>query len=269
MRGSDKRKQAIYELVRKHVPDHGRVLEVSCGNGETLRRLKDDGFTVRGTNFTVYSEYDRGVPVDWGVDLLAGLPYDDGAFECVILCDVLEHLSDHQKAISELTRILASGGCLILASPNIMRIQSRLHFFLTGFFKVKRAFVGLDVPIDRSFAFHNYPVHLPVLLYLLEANGAGCLDVKGAGYKIKSFVGSLIFLLFIIPFTYHNVYIREKNIVGSHASGQFFRSLVSLEGLCAESLIVVAKKDFSNQPNRQAKTTLPSWSDRCYDGEGL
>jgi 2-polyprenyl-3-methyl-5-hydroxy-6-metoxy-1,4-benzoquinol methylase len=262
LHGNVKRKQKIYELVREHVPATGKVLEVSCGKGEILKRLADVGYAVTGTNFTRYDDHNREVPIDWGVDLIEGLPYDDGTFECVILCDVLEHLSDHRKALSELTRVLASDGYLILSSPNIMRIQSRLHFLLTGFFKVKRAFIGLDVPLEKSFAFHNYPVHLPVLLYLLEANNVGCVDVKGVEYKLKSFLGSLILLLLLLPFTYYTLYIREKNIVTSRSSGHYFHHLLSLEGLCAENLIVVAKKGLSVQGEWEVKTALPSWSER-------
>lgn len=42
--------------------------------------------------------------------------------------------------------------------------KPRLHFLFTGYLKVKWDFIGHDVPMEQAFAFHNHPVHLPVLL---------------------------------------------------------------------------------------------------------
>lgn len=45
------------------------------------------------------------------------LPFADGSFERIIASEVLEHIGDDRRAISELTRVLAPGGVLAVTVP--------------------------------------------------------------------------------------------------------------------------------------------------------
>ena len=47
------------------------------------------------------------------------LPYQDGAFNVVIIKHIVEHLPDPAKAINEIGRVTEKGGILILATPNL------------------------------------------------------------------------------------------------------------------------------------------------------
>jgi SAM-dependent methyltransferase len=48
------------------------------------------------------------------------LPFGDGAFKLVLLCEVFEHLRvDPLHALDEIHRVLATGGMLILETPNL------------------------------------------------------------------------------------------------------------------------------------------------------
>lgn len=46
------------------------------------------------------------------------LPFDTNTFDAVTMFDVLEHVPDHQKAISEALRVLRQGGFLLVSTPN-------------------------------------------------------------------------------------------------------------------------------------------------------
>ena len=48
----------------------------------------------------------------------SSLPFDDGAFDCVIVVDMMEHVDDDQALAHELLRILAPEGTLILNVPH-------------------------------------------------------------------------------------------------------------------------------------------------------
>lgn len=50
----NKKRQKIFDLVNKHVQSAGKVLEVSCGEGKILARLKESGYTVRGTTYNPF-----------------------------------------------------------------------------------------------------------------------------------------------------------------------------------------------------------------------
>jgi 2-polyprenyl-3-methyl-5-hydroxy-6-metoxy-1,4-benzoquinol methylase len=262
-RNSPIRSEQVYRLVKRHVPSEGKVLEVSCGSGTILKNLRKDGYTVRGTNYTKYSGFEGAIDVDLGVDILKGLPYEDASFDCVILHDVIEHLSDHTQAVKELARVARSGGYVFISTPNIMKINSRLNFFLTGFLKSNKAFVGFDVPPERAFGFHNYPAHLPTLLYQLNSNGVETVFVDAVGYKFKSYLMWLLFAPLILPSTCLKTHVLEKHLRGTAASGLLFKTLTSFKTLCGESWIVVGrKKETPAVPSAEA-THLPSWSERC------
>jgi ubiquinone/menaquinone biosynthesis C-methylase UbiE len=190
------RRQRVCELVKHLVPRGHRILEVSCGRGEILKGLQDEGYAVQGTNCTRYPYCPDSIRADTGVDILRGLPYESGNYDCVILSEVIEHLSDHAAAVKEICRVAKNGGYVIVVTPNMMKINSRINFLLTGFFKVNKAFVGFDVPLDRSFGFHLYPSHLPTFLYQLHANNVDAVAIDAVGYKAKSY----LFWLMLIPF---------------------------------------------------------------------
>src|SRR5512140_694891 len=125
--------RSVLELLADVPAEARRVLDVSCKRGELLKALKERGFAVQGTQFAADAPGVDGIPVDRGVNLLTGLPYAAETFDVVLLVEVIEHLENHRAALSELARVLKPGGILILTTPNVMRIKSRLHFFLTGY----------------------------------------------------------------------------------------------------------------------------------------
>ena len=46
-----------------------------------------------------------------------GLPFAAASFDCVIISEVLEHLSDDRRALKEIARVLKPGGILALSVP--------------------------------------------------------------------------------------------------------------------------------------------------------
>jgi SAM-dependent methyltransferase len=46
------------------------------------------------------------------------LPFDNYSFDAVTMFDVLEHIPDHEKAVSEALRVLRPGGFLLISTPN-------------------------------------------------------------------------------------------------------------------------------------------------------
>ncbi len=60
------------------------------------------------------------------------LPFADGAFGCVMLCETFEHLRiDPAFVLSEINRVMAPGAVLVLTTPNVYSLPSLVRF-LTG-----------------------------------------------------------------------------------------------------------------------------------------
>lgn len=55
------------------------------------------------------------------------LPYDDETFDAVLLCEVIEHLTeDPTFALAEIHRVLRPGGSLLLTTPSVFRMRNVL-----------------------------------------------------------------------------------------------------------------------------------------------
>lgn len=109
-------------LARKHGSRGGGVLEIGCGLGHLLSWLCED-YQVVGTDINRWAieQAQKNVPqgsfyVQPAEDL--GI-FPKAAFQTVIAKHVVEHLSGPELAIHEISRVLAPGGLLILATPNL------------------------------------------------------------------------------------------------------------------------------------------------------
>lgn len=173
-----------------HFP-HLRVLDLSCGEGEILNRLKSLGCEVQGTHYRDddYIVKNRGglssLKIVSGVDLHRPLPFADESFQVVILSEVLEHLEWHGTVIREAGRILEKGGYLLFTTPNIFRLHSRLQFFLTGKHKLIQRRLGWDLGYNERYAYHITPVDFPLVHALLYQAGLRIQELRST--RIKPF----------------------------------------------------------------------------------
>lgn len=59
-------------------------------------------------------------------------PYADGSFDCVLFCEILEHLlMSPERAVAEMARIVRPGGFLVISTPNATRLTN-LYFLMLG-----------------------------------------------------------------------------------------------------------------------------------------
>ncbi len=109
-------------LALRHGPKSGRVLEVGTGLGHLLLWLSDR-YQVVGTDINPYAleAARRNVPqaqfLEQSAEDLGAFP--DASFQILIAKHVVEHLREPEKGIAEMSRVLAPGGLLVLATPNL------------------------------------------------------------------------------------------------------------------------------------------------------
>ena len=76
---------------------------------------------VEGTHFVDLSEPAvaklRARAASASLGSITALPYSDGAFGLVCAVDIVEHVDDEDSALSELSRVCAAGGALLIAVP--------------------------------------------------------------------------------------------------------------------------------------------------------
>ncbi len=60
-------------------------------------------------------------------------PFEDGAFDVVLFCEIIEHLTvDPLAALREIKRVLRSDGVLVLTTPNVNRLENVVKMITGG-----------------------------------------------------------------------------------------------------------------------------------------
>ncbi len=109
-------------LARHFGPRQGRVLEIGCGLGHLLGWLADR-YQVTGVDVNAWAleqarqNAPQGTFREMSAEDLGA--FENGTFQIVIAKHVVEHLADPEKAITEMSRVLAPAGLLLLATPNL------------------------------------------------------------------------------------------------------------------------------------------------------
>jgi ubiquinone/menaquinone biosynthesis C-methylase UbiE len=108
------------------------VLDIGCGDGVFTVVAADAGAAVVGVDVAegaLVRARRRAPEVDFRLAPIdGGLPLDDNAFELAWASEVIEHIADTANWLSELRRVLAPGGRLLITTPS----HGRLPLALAG-----------------------------------------------------------------------------------------------------------------------------------------
>ena len=98
-------------------PQGKAALEVGCGGGILCEEIARMGFDVTGIDPSEHSlqiatshAKESGLRINYEKGTGEALPYRDNSSDIVFCCDVLEHVRDVPKVISEIFRVLKPGG---------------------------------------------------------------------------------------------------------------------------------------------------------------
>jgi ubiquinone biosynthesis O-methyltransferase len=101
------------------------TLEVGCGAGDFSIHLSKAGanvtaidFSPRAIDIAIRKARHHRRDVTWRVADAEALPFEDGRFDVVFSCECLEHVPHPPQMIAELSRVLKSGGVLVLTTEN-------------------------------------------------------------------------------------------------------------------------------------------------------
>ena len=140
----------------------GKALDIGCGNGGYLKRLKEEGWSVFGVDISaiaVESAKNLGFSVFRGE--LADMKFKSDFFKVITLKHVLEHVHDPLGLLREAHRILSDDGILMICVPNIK---------------------NWEVQLFRQYWF---PIETPRHLYQFDFHTLN-LVLKRAGFEINT-----------------------------------------------------------------------------------
>ncbi|MBD3809812.1 MAG: class I SAM-dependent methyltransferase [Sulfuricurvum sp.] len=135
------------------------VLEIGCGNGATLQKLKKIGIANKTTGIELfpsednfYDTVDHFFPEN--VEQMAFPSYMNNSFDIILLGDVLEHLVDPWSTLKKVSTLLKAEGRIIVSLPNIRYYTILKSIIFNGDFKYEEAGI-LDKTHLRFFCRKN------------------------------------------------------------------------------------------------------------------
>jgi 2-polyprenyl-6-hydroxyphenyl methylase/3-demethylubiquinone-9 3-methyltransferase len=109
-------KKKLFDELKVN-PQGKSALEVGCGGGILCEEIARMGFDVTGIDPSEHSLQIAAshakasrLPINYEKGTGEALPYGDNSSDIVFCCDVLEHVRDVPKVISEISRVLKPGG---------------------------------------------------------------------------------------------------------------------------------------------------------------
>jgi len=114
---------------------HLRWLDIGCGRGHLLRRIRDELAPAKliGVDPIDWLEDDLREDVDFhavAAEEIAGLD----AVDRVMMIEVIEHLEAPWSVLRQAARLVAPGGWIVVSTPNLARLRNRLELAARGHF---------------------------------------------------------------------------------------------------------------------------------------
>jgi 2-polyprenyl-6-hydroxyphenyl methylase/3-demethylubiquinone-9 3-methyltransferase len=162
-----------------------RVLDIGCGGGFLAEEFAALGCRVTGVDPSPVSigaarahAAGRGLRIDYRVGAGEELPAPDAAFGVACCCDVLEHVSDVDRVISETARVLEPGGLYLFDTVNRTRASKLLAI---------KAMQQWPLTRLTDVAFHDWDMFITPaeLAAILERHGLAPGETTGLGARAK------------------------------------------------------------------------------------
>ncbi len=225
--------EKVLSLLLNEKP--GLLLDVPAGEGAFAAKARELGHEIQCGDIKASRFKVQGITCDQ-VDLNKLWPYSNDMFDYVVSVEAIEHLENPWHVVREANRVLKPGGKLIMTTPNVLTIKSRLSYLLYGYPNYFHYMFERDHDRrDESPVDHINPVGFLELRHILSRNGFQVEAVEANRYfKRHSVFYQLLRLLLLSS--------GRSHVRNDKAKATVRQTLLSAALLFGEILVLKAQK---------------------------
>lgn len=126
-------------FVKGYIRVDFKILDIACGTGSFLNKLKRK---KKGLEFVGTDQSEKMLEIGRkkfkGIRLIPAdaenLPFQDNCFDFVSIIDSFYYFQDKKKVLSECSRVLKLGGYLLIYTPSIDNLLTRIAIWSVKWF---------------------------------------------------------------------------------------------------------------------------------------
>jgi SAM-dependent methyltransferase len=125
--------------LRRCLASDGILLDIGCGAGGLLTAAASMGYAGAGidASMPLLIAAKRMIEAHGGTATLAcayaeSLPLTSDSVSAVTMYDLIEHVDDPERVVTEACRVVRPGGYLAISTPNRFSLAAEPHVFLWG-----------------------------------------------------------------------------------------------------------------------------------------
>lgn len=182
----------IVDLLVENLAGRGQCLEVGVGTGRLALPLATAGIEMAGVDISeqmlskLIENAGGRPPFQLAVADARALPFPDGWFGATLISHVLQLVADWQQVVTELVRVVGTGGVVIVDLGWRRGLRLELQQRFADEVGLERIDIGLDpkrvADLDREFARHGAVLReLPRVVETRDARVGDLVDRLEAG----------------------------------------------------------------------------------------
>lgn len=192
---------AVIDAARKNLSSllqGGKHLDIGAGQGELIQELRHAMPMISSAcDFHVERFAVEDIPCKQINLNHEPLPYPDAEFDLVTSSEVVEHVENYRALLREAFRVMASNGVLVLTTPNVLNVNSRVRYLVSGFANL---FGPLPVRNDKLYSTGGHITPIPYFYLAHALLDAGFDKVELSIDKIQK--TSVFWLILLAPFIF-------------------------------------------------------------------
>jgi len=198
------RRKIAIDLIKEYTgaDKDKKIADIGCGTGALLHELSVLGkvYGIDSSAKAISYCRQRGLQ-NLTTGNIDNLPFADDEFDVALCLDVLEHLPDDRRAISEIRRVVRPGGLVIIFVPafsflfGVSDIVSK-HFRRYGSRELVKKIKEENLEILRC-SYFNFFLFLPILAVRKLVNRFK-LPMKSENKFNNRFVNKILYVFFYL-----------------------------------------------------------------------